>query len=333
MKKFLDCRFRNEIDTNARNRLKWLDWYFSHGENISLTARHFGISRNTLYRWLHKFQPGALGSLKNSSTRPKQCRRRTTRLLIEQRVCELRGIHPRYGKRKVWVLLRQEGINCSMSSVGRIIKERGFPDARRKYRQTTAWSKSTVLRKRRPKGLNISKPGEYIQMDSVIIQHNGKKRAIITAIDMATRVAYAQLFSTPHSQAAWDTLKRFQMLLGTKIRAVHTDNGSEFLGVFHQNCLQNDISHTFSHPRTPKHHPHIERFNRTLQDEGIQPYHMALSTAQIKEELAAFLTNYNLFRPHEAIHDLTPIRYYMHKKFPKFSSPQLFNMYWTNTSD
>ncbi len=332
MKTYLDARFRNEIDKTARNRLKWLNWYFSHGQNISLTARHFGISRNTLYRWLKRFQPGALGSLENASTKPKQCRRRTVRLDIEERVCELRKKYPRYGKRKIWVLLKQENVNCSISSVGRVIYEHKFPDARRRIqRKTTAWAKNTILRKRRPKGLNISKPGEYVQMDSVILYHNGIKRTIITAIDMATRVGFGQLYKTPHSKAAWETLERFQELLGTKIRAVHTDNGSEFLGIFHENCIKFKISHTFSHPRTPKHHPHIERFNRTLQDEGIQPVHLSLPLAQIREELAAFLTNYNLFRPHESLNDLTPFRYYMQKKYPKISSPQLFNMYWTNT--
>ncbi len=225
-----------------------------------------------------------------------------------------------------------ENVICSMSSVGRIISERKFPDARkRRQRKITAWAQSTILRKRRPKGLNISKPGEYVQMDSIILHHNGRKRTIITAIDMATRVGFGQLYKTPHAKAAWETLERFQELLRTKIRAVHTDNGSEFPGIFHENCVRLKISHTFSHPRTPKHHPHIERFNRTLQDEGIQPVHLSLPLAQIREELSAFLTNYNLFRPHESLHDLTPFRYYMQKKYPKISSPQLFNMYWTNT--
>lgn len=332
MKRYLDARFRNEINTRARERLKWWDWYMRHRQNISLTARHFGISRNTLYRWLIRFQPGALSSLENQSSRPKRCRVRTVRLKIEERVCELRTKYDRYGKQKIMVILKMEGIRCSASSVGRIIKERAFPNARRKLRVSSARIRPTILRQRRPHGLTLSKPGQVIEMDSVIIQHNGVKLTLITAIDLATRVAFADIYKTPHAAAAWEVLLKFQELLGTKIRAVHTDNGSEFLGIYHENCLKFKITHYFSHPRTPKQHAHIERFNRTIQDEGIQPIHLILPLAQLREELASFLTTYNLFRPHAALHYQTPFRYYFRKRYPKFSSPQLFNRYWTNTN-
>lgn len=332
MKRYLDARFRNEITGRGRERLRWWDWYMRHWRNISLTARHFGISRNTMYRWLIRFQPGALGSLENRSSRPKHCRARTVRLHIEERVCELRERYNRYGKKKIQVILKMEGIQCSASSVGRIIREKGFFDARRKHRTTTARFRPTILRQRRPQGLTLSKPGQVIEMDSVIIQHNGQKRTLITAIDLATRVAFADIYKTPHAAAAWAVLLKFQELLGTKIRAVHTDNGSEFLGVFNDNCMKFKITHYFSHPRTPKQHAHIERFNRTIQDEGIQPIHLILPIAQLREELAAFLTTYNLFRPHASLHYQTPFRYYFFKRYPKFSSTQLFNRYWSNTT-
>jgi len=333
MKHFLDIKYKSELDKKGRERLKWLDWHFSHGANISLTARHFGIARGTLYRWLKYYEPGCLQSLQNKSTKPKNFRRRTTRPAIWERACELRELHPKWGKKKLHWVLKREGSKCSESSVGRILHEKGYPNARRKYRKTTAYRKSTILRKRRPKGLNLSKAGELIQMDSVIIQHNGRKIAIITAIDMATRVAYASVHRTTHSKAAWETLVKFRELLGNPIQAVHTDNGSEFLGAFHDGCLREGITHYFSPPRTPKNHAHIERFNGTLQSEGIYPLHLILPLAQIREELSKFLTSYNIFRPHQSLRMQTPFEYYMRKQFPLSKSrPELFNMYWTNTS-
>ena len=32
-----------------------LDWHRAHGENVARTARHFGFSRPTVYRWLERF--------------------------------------------------------------------------------------------------------------------------------------------------------------------------------------------------------------------------------------------------------------------------------------
>jgi transposase-like protein len=31
-----------------------LDWHEGHGRNVSMTARHFGFSRPTVYRWLSR---------------------------------------------------------------------------------------------------------------------------------------------------------------------------------------------------------------------------------------------------------------------------------------
>ncbi len=333
IRRFLELKYRNEIGEKAKKRLKWLDWHFSHGGNVSLSARHFGIARGTLYRWLKHFEPACLKSLEDRSRKPKQCRRRSIRTEVWERVCELRELHPRWGKKKIHWLLQKESISCSESTVGRILKQRGYPDARKKYRKTTAYRKQTILRKRRPKGLTLSKAGQVIQMDSVIIQHNGTKIAIITALDMATRVSYASVHRTTNSKAAWATLCKFRELLGNPIQAVHTDNGSEFLGEFHAGCLREGIVHYFSPPRTPKSHAHIERFNGTLQSEGIYPLHLTLPLAQIREELSKFLITYNLFRPHESLRMKTPFEYYIRKQFPTPSSrPEVFNMYWTKTT-
>ena len=41
---------RAAIDREAKARLRWFDYYESHGHSASLTGRYFGISRTTFYR-------------------------------------------------------------------------------------------------------------------------------------------------------------------------------------------------------------------------------------------------------------------------------------------
>ena len=53
----------------ARARLAMLEWHAAHGHDVSLTARHFGWSRPTVYRWLHRHDGRAL-SLEDRSSRP-----------------------------------------------------------------------------------------------------------------------------------------------------------------------------------------------------------------------------------------------------------------------
>jgi hypothetical protein len=38
----------------ARWRLKWLDYYRVYGGNARLSCRHFDISAQSFYRWLHR---------------------------------------------------------------------------------------------------------------------------------------------------------------------------------------------------------------------------------------------------------------------------------------
>jgi hypothetical protein len=35
----------------AKQRLKWVDYYHSHGRNVRLTCRHYGIAHRTFYRY------------------------------------------------------------------------------------------------------------------------------------------------------------------------------------------------------------------------------------------------------------------------------------------
>jgi transcriptional regulator of acetoin/glycerol metabolism len=44
-----------DLSRRAKARLDLLDWHQAHGEKVTLTARHFGFSRPTVYRWLRRY--------------------------------------------------------------------------------------------------------------------------------------------------------------------------------------------------------------------------------------------------------------------------------------
>src|SRR3990170_5500941 len=78
-----------DISREAKRRLKWMDYYRSHGRNASLTCRHFGISPDTFYRWNRRFKPGILITLESVSTRPKTFRRSSVSRETIQHVIDL----------------------------------------------------------------------------------------------------------------------------------------------------------------------------------------------------------------------------------------------------
>src|SRR4051794_9267720 len=66
-----------DLSRVARVRLDMLDWHRAHGACVSRTARHFGYSRPTVYRWLGRFDRNRLESLEDRSDRPVRRRRPT----------------------------------------------------------------------------------------------------------------------------------------------------------------------------------------------------------------------------------------------------------------
>lgn len=111
-----------ELSQGAVQRLKWFLYCLEHGDNVSLTCRHFGISRSTYLRWAERFDATNLRSLEESSRRPINVRRPETDARIVELVKAIRSEQPLLGKDPITVILRERhGINVSTSTVGRVI--------------------------------------------------------------------------------------------------------------------------------------------------------------------------------------------------------------------
>ena len=63
------------LSREAKARLDMLDWHDRQGRCVARTARHFGFSRPTLYRWLARYDRHRLESLEDRSSRPHHRRR------------------------------------------------------------------------------------------------------------------------------------------------------------------------------------------------------------------------------------------------------------------
>ena len=163
-----------ELSRSARVRLAWMDFYRAT-QNAALTCRHFGISRQTFYRWQRRYDPLDLTSLEERSHCPRRRRRPTWPFLLEERVLLVRLPFPRWGKDKLAVLLRQEKRPVSTSMVGRILahlKQHGrlleplrsrVPGSRRALRP-----RPYAVRK--PKQYAVSAPGDLVQVDTLDVR-------------------------------------------------------------------------------------------------------------------------------------------------------------------
>src|SRR5579863_4343105 len=116
-------RWGQELSREALVRLAWMDFYRQRGRNVAFTCRHFRISRKNFYCWRRRFDPHDLHSLESRSHRPHHLRQPTWTPAWAEQVLRLRRRFPRWGKDKLVVLLRRQGLPLSTSMVGRILRD------------------------------------------------------------------------------------------------------------------------------------------------------------------------------------------------------------------
>ena len=74
---------------------------------ITEVAKHYGVDRRTLHRWLTRYAIGGLEALVTQSTRPDTCPHQMDPV-IESRLVERRRLHPTWGPRTLATKLRAE---------------------------------------------------------------------------------------------------------------------------------------------------------------------------------------------------------------------------------
>ena len=295
----------------ARTRLPWFDWHATHGQNVSFTCRHFGISRQTFYRWRRRFRSQALATLEDRSHRPRRVRQPTWSGPLAEAVLQLRRENPRWGKDKLTPLLHAGGWTVSCSMVGRILSHL---KASGQLREPPLLG-VTVLRKplrrpyavRKPRGYRPIAPGDLVQVDTMDLRPlPGVILKQFTARDMVSRWDVLAVGTRATAAAATRFLDELQSRSPYAIKAIQVDGGSEFMAGFEEACQKRAIPLFVLPPRSPKLNGCVERANRTHAEEFWDCYDGDLELPAARAALLAWERRYNTYRPHQALGYLTP---------------------------
>jgi putative transposase len=302
-----------ELSRRARARLELIDWYHAHGRNVSRAARHFGYSRPTVYRWLARFDRLRLESLEDRPSRPRQRRRPTWTLDALVAVRDLRRRYPRWGKDKLAVVLRREGLALSVSMVGRILTRlRRSGELREPVRRISArkraWRRPHAIRK--PAGFAVHRPGDLVQLDTLDVRPlPGLVLKQFTARDVVSRWDVLELRRSASARAAVGILDAIAARMPFGVRAISVDNGSEFMADFEAACAERGIALLTLPPRSPKLNGSVERANRTHTEEFYEVTDAEVSLAGLQPALLTWELTYNTIRPHQALGYLTPAEF------------------------
>ncbi len=301
---------------------------------IQVVARRYGVNRTTIWRWYKRWleinsneklynanrqqtkdprQPGyRLKDLNISSFRLDSCSwiipsKASIPLHphclsddLVQLVLDVRNQLKRCAE-VVWHYINHIlEIKISLSSVRRILKLHGYiRKVRKKLRSFKGIRRSDVLL-----------PGGLVETDTIHLYNpvTGRKRYIYTVIDLYTRMSYAEVHDKISPGTALNAVLNAQRYFGFKFRMVQSDNGAEFSSYFENGLIRAQINVRHTRLRRPNDNAHIERFNRTIQEECTGRYTLdSVSLESLNKKVARYIDFYNRDRIHSGIEYRTPM--------------------------
>ena len=321
------------ITRKANTRKKILLFWRKYG--LKATADAYDVSRSTLYEWWKRYKDSGYvdSSLDPGSQAPIKRRKRVIDYRIIAEIKRLRlEVCPNMGKDKVKIFLDQfcqdnKIKTISASTIGRIIKDKKIYHHRQKvshFGKIKTIKRTKKLRK--PKGFTADNVGDLIEIDTIVKFDWGIKRYILTAVDTNTRYTFAWTYKRPNSSNARDFYQKLEQIFPYPIKRVQTDNGSEFHKYFRDYLKQRKIIHYWNYPSKPFLNGHIEKYNRTIQDEFIDQHTVLLEDPKIfNHKLIDYLIWYNTQRPHWSLKLMSPVDYLIKNNY-------LSEMCWTDTA-
>ena len=274
------------------------------GESLSGLCREYEISRPTGYLWVKRYrEAGCMRGLAERSRRPRSSPGRT-RTEHEERVVELRRQYG-WGAKKLVVLLAKEGIDLRIVTINRILKRRGLlvaEECPRTAQQRFEREAPNQLWQMDFKGQWAVAEGSCYPL-SILDDHSRYLVGLHALPSIATEGVWQGLRWTFERHGVPEALL---MDHGIPWWSMTQGHGLTRLAVALMGQGIRLYYSGYGHPQTQG---KIERMHRSLKhriDGWGRPQTMAASV----EALAAFRSEYNQVRPHEALGMEVPAQRY-----------------------
>ncbi|WP_438272940.1 IS3 family transposase [Zobellia uliginosa] len=225
--------------------------------------------------------------------------------LLRMRMNEIASVRIRYGFWRIHILLRREGFMDNHKRMYRVYCEEGLNlRSKRPKRNRSAAH-------RQPSEGSASSSNECWSMDFVSDQfYNASRFRALTVVDNYSRKCLA--IHAGKSLKGSDVVQVMEAItFGNEVlpKRVKVDNGSEFISkVLDKWAYENNVELDFSRPGKPTDNPFIESFNGSFRDECLNAnWFFSLEDAQEKFDI--WKEDYNNFRPHSSLGDMSPNEY------------------------
>jgi putative transposase len=210
----------------------------------------------------------------------------------------------RYGHERIYTLLRREGWKDNHKRTYRVYKEEGLDLRSKRPRR----NKAAAHRMERPGNTGLY---ECCSMDFVSdALFDGRKFRALTLVDNYSRECLAiYAGQSLRGRDVVNVLERIKRERKIVPKRIQTDNGSEFISKeMDRWAYENKVTMDYSRPGKPTDNPFVESFNGSFRDECLNA-HWFLSLEDASEKIEAWRIEYNEYRPHSSLNDLTPVEF------------------------
>jgi len=261
------------------------------GWGVREAARYVGVSPGTISKWIARAPSKGSAGIPTLSSAPHTHPNRIDPM-IEMLIVNERKKHGRCGQ-VIWETLKARGVVVGLNTIHRTLDRYSLT---KKY---SPWKKRHVSSPR-PYALI---PGDLVEMDTIHeVPHGGHRFYVYTLIDVYSRWAYAWVSRKISAGKSLVFLSRATARATFPFHTIQSDHGPEFSSWFTMHCVP---EHRHIRIGKPNDNAHIERFNRTLQDECLR--RVPRSREAYAHALPKYLRYYNMERMHMGIDYKTPV--------------------------
>src|SRR3989338_7415275 len=248
-------------------------------------ARHTGFNQSAIVKWCKKDTTGGWRRIPTKSSRPNHHPQELKQSIIAK-ILKIRVATKRTSEVVHQELLNQ-GIKVSLNSVRRTIDRHGLMKKRSPWKRYHPHVDRPLAQK----------PGDLVQLDTIHRMIDEKKRLyVFVLLDVHSRWAYARAYAKMNGATSLQFVAQAEHQARFSFEMLQSDHGPEFGKWFVEQVKK---KHRYSRIGKPNDNAHVERFNRTLQEECLDQ--LPNDVAIINGALKKYLRYYNTKRLHMGI--------------------------------
>ena len=225
---------------------------------------------------------------------------------LRAKLRELSRAHPRWGYRKAWAALREQGWESNRKKIQRLWREEGLRVPRRKRKRQRFGASTTPAARLRAQRPNHVWALDF-QFDTTV---DGRVLKLLHVVDEHTREALA--IAVERRIDADQTVRVLDRIVandGRRPELVRMDNGPELTAnALRDWCRLGNSGTAYIEPGSPWQNPFVESFGSRVRDEvlAVEAFGSLLEAKTVIED---WRNTYNTQRPHSSLEWKSPAAY------------------------